>query len=34
MERLSTGKKGRVDKKEMKRLNNKNYANLPEIKKK
>jgi ALMS motif len=34
MDRLADGKKVLVDKKEMKRLTNKNYMNLPEIKKK
>jgi hypothetical protein len=32
--RLATGKKEPIDKKEMKKLTQKNYHNLPEIKKK
>jgi ALMS motif len=32
--RLAAGKKTQIDRKEMKRLTNKNYNNLPEIKKK
>lgn len=34
MDRLAHGQKTQIDKKEMKRLTNKNYNNLPEIKKK
>ena len=34
MERLATGKKPEVDRKEMKRLTQKNFQNLPEIKQK
>lgn len=34
MVRLAMGKKVQVDKKEMKKLTNKNFQNLPEIKKK
>ncbi|CAD8092563.1 unnamed protein product [Paramecium sonneborni] len=34
MKRLSTGEKVKVDKKEMKELTNKNYEQLPEVKKK
>ena len=34
MERLAHGKKGNVDKKEMRSMTRRNYANLPEIKKK
>ena len=34
MVRLAHGQKTLIDKKEMKRLTNKNYNNLPEIKKK
>jgi len=34
MERLAGGKKGNVDKKEMRSMTRRNYANLPEIKKK
>lgn len=32
MERLATGRKPEVDRKEMKRLTQKNFQNLPEIK--
>ena len=34
MERLARGKRTQVNKKEMKKLTNKNYQNLPEIKRK
>ena len=34
MSRLASGKKHDVDKKEMKKLTNKNYEQLPEVKKK
>jgi hypothetical protein len=34
MKRLATGQKAQVDLKEMKKINNKIYENLPEIKKK
>lgn len=34
LERLATGKKQAVDKKEMKKLTQKNFQNLPEIKQK
>jgi hypothetical protein len=34
MERLAGGKKGNVDRKEMRSMTRRNYANLPEIKKK
>lgn len=34
MHRLATGQKAQVDMKEMKKITNKNYENLPEIKKK
>jgi hypothetical protein len=34
MDRLAGGKKGNVDKKEMRSMTKRNYANLPEIKKK
>ena len=34
MHRLATGQKAQVDIKEMKKITNKNYENLPEIKKK
>lgn len=33
MKRLASGQKSQVDMKEMKKINNKNYENLPEIKK-
>lgn len=34
MQRLAMGQKAQIDKQEMKKITNKNYENLPEIKKK